>query len=196
MERTLVVVKPDGVQRGLCGEIVSRFERAGLKILAMKMVWVDKAHVEKHYPESRTELIKTIGTKTLESYAKQGKDVVAELGTDDPMKIGTMINRWNMDYLSSGPVLAMVLEGIHAIENVRMLTGNTFPTLAMPGTIRGDYSIDSPVLANARKRPVRNMIHASGTKEEANYEIDLWFRENELHTYKRADEEAMFGIQQ
>ncbi len=193
MERTLVVIKPDGVQRGLCGEIIARFERAGIKILGMKMIWVDKAHVEKHYPESRIELIRTIGNKTLESYSKQGKDVIAELGTDDPMKIGTMVNRWNMEYLSSGPVLAMVLEGIHAIENVRMITGNTFPTLATPGTIRGDYSIDSPILANVRKRPVRNLMHASGTKEEANYEIALWFRNGELHTYKRADEEVMFG---
>lgn len=193
MERTVVLVKPDGVARGLIGEILARYERAGLKIVAMKMAWVDAEHVAKHYPESRTELLRSIGNKTLETYTKYGRDTQEELGTMDPLVIGRMVNKWNMEFLSSGPVVAMLLEGIHAIENVRMMVGNTLPTLAVPGTIRGDYSIDSPALANARKRPVRNLVHASGNAEEAKYEEELWFHKEEIYSYKRADEEVMFG---
>ncbi len=192
-ERTVVLVKPDGVQRGLVGEITARFEKAGLKIAAMKMVWVDKELVAKHYPESRTALLEGIGKKTLETYEKFGKDPKEELGTMDPLQIGRMVNQWNMDFLSSGPVIAMLLEGVHAIDNVRMIVGNTLPTFATPGTIRGDYSIDSPALANAKKRPVRNLVHASGNLEEAKYEAELWFHTSEIYDYARSDESVMFG---
>lgn len=193
IERTLVIVKPDGVKRGLVGDIIHRFERAGLKLLALKMVWVDQAHVAKHYPDDRVEFIRGIGEKTLETYAKYGLDVKKNLGTDDPSAIGKMVNNWNREFLSSGPVVPMVLEGIHAIDNVRMITGHTFPTTAQPGTIRGDHSIDSPALANMKKRPVRNLIHASGNTAEASYEITLWFPGEKLHEYRRADEDVMFG---
>lgn len=192
VQKTVVLVKPDGVKRGLAGEILSRFEKAGLKIVAMKMVWVDKDLVQKHYPESRVELMRAIGEKTLSTYEKYGKDAAEDLGTMDPLEIGRMVNRWNIDFLSSGPVVAMVLEGVHAIDSVRMIVGNTLPVFAQPGTIRGDYSIDSPALANTLKRPVRNLVHASGNEEEAKYELELWFHEKELYTYKRADEEVMF----
>ena len=113
MEKSLVLVKPDGVQRGLVGEIIGRFEKAGLKLVAMKMVWVDRELVGKHYPESRTELLTGIGEKTLKTYAEYNKDAKAELGTDDPYEIGKLVNNWNKDALSSGPVVAMVLEGNH-----------------------------------------------------------------------------------
>ena len=103
-----------------------------------------------------------------------------------------MVNNWNKDFLTSGPVVAMVWEGNHAIDNVRRLVGATLPTFAAPGTIRGDYSVDSPVLANARKRAVKNLIHASGEPKEAELEIDLWFDKKELHSYPRAEEEVMF----
>ena len=161
-QQSVVLVKPDGVKRGLIGELITRFEKAGLKIVAMKMVWVDKELVNKHYPESRTELMKAIGTKTLESYAKYGKDPNEEMGTMDPVEIGKMVNKWNIEFLSSGPVVAMLMEGVHAIESIRLIVGTTVPATAAPGTIRGDYSIDSPALANAKKRPLRNLIHASG----------------------------------
>lgn len=193
IQKTVVLVKPDGVQRGIVGEVISRFERAGLKIVAMKMIWVGKDHVTKHYPESRTELMKAIGTKTLEAYEKYGKDAKEELGTMDPVEIGKMVNKWNVDFLSSGPVVAMLLEGAHAIEGVRMIVGHTLPLLANPGTIRGDYSIDSPALANTRKRPLRNIVHASGNPEEAKYEEELWFHAKEIFDYPRADEGVMFG---
>lgn len=192
IERSLVLVKPDGVQRGLIGEIISRFEKAGLKIIGAKMVHVDKELVAKHYPDSRTELLENIGKKTLETYAKYGMDANEELGTMDPVTLGKMVNSWNMEFLSSGPVMAMVLEGVHAIDSIRMIVGATLPVFAQPGTIRGDFSIDSPALANTKKRPVRNLVHASGNLEEAKYEIQLWFHENELYSYRRADEAIMF----
>lgn len=192
MEKTLVLVKPDGVRRGLVGDIVSRFEKTGLKIAAMKMIWVDKSMVAKHYPDSRTELLENIGKKTLETYEKYGRDAGEELGTKNPLEIGRMVNGWNMEFLSSGPVVAMILEGVHAIDNVRLIVGNTIPTFALPGTIRGDYSIDSPALANERKRSLRNLVHASGNAEEAKYEIELWFHNKEIYEYKRADEDVMF----
>lgn len=192
IERTLILVKPDGVQRGLVGEILHRFERAGLKIVGLKMVWIDKNHVAKHYPDDREEFIRGMGEKSLSTYAKYGLDVMEILGTNDALEVGRMINDWNREFLTSGPVVAAVLEGIHAIENVRMMAGNTLPTLAIPGTIRGDLSVDSPSVANTRQRAVKNMMHASGNQAEAVYEIDLWFKPDELHGYKRSDEDIMF----
>ncbi len=192
-ERSVVLVKPDGVKRGLIGEIISRFEKAGLKIVAAKMIWVDKEMVAKHYPDSRTELLAGIGQKTLETYEKYGKDVNEELGTMDPLVIGKMVNDWNMEFLTSGPVMALLIEGLHAIDNVRMITGNTLPVFAAPGSIRGDFSVDSPALANAKKRSVHNLVHASGNIEEAKYEEQLWFHDKEIYDYKRTDEDVMFG---
>ncbi|KKQ57077.1 MAG: Nucleoside diphosphate kinase [Parcubacteria group bacterium GW2011_GWA2_38_13] len=192
-EKTIVLIKPDGIKRGLVGEIVSRFEKSGLKIVAMKLVWVDKEMVKKHYPDSRTELLKGMGEKTLATYEKFGKDPKEDLGTKDPVEIGRMVNKWNIDFLSSGPVLAMLLQGAHAIESARMIAGPTLPLFAPGGTIRGDYSVDSPALANQKKRAVHNLVHASGNLEEAKYEEELWFHEHEIYDYKRTDEEVMFG---
>ncbi|MFH0874234.1 MAG: nucleoside-diphosphate kinase [Candidatus Komeilibacteria bacterium] len=193
IQRSLVLIKPDAVKRGLIGEILSRLEKSGLKIIGLKMVWVDQELVGQHYPDARTELLEGMGKKTLETYEKYGKDANEELGTMDPVEIGRMINQWNRDFLSSGPVVAIVFEGLHAIDNIRMIAGNTLPVMAQPGTVRGDFSLDSPALANSNKRAVRNMMHASGNEEEAKFEIQLWFHENELQNYKRADEEVMFG---
>ncbi len=193
IQKSLVLVKPDGVKRGLVGEIISRFEKSGLKIIGLKMVWVDKDFVSQHYPNDRIELLEGMGKKTLATYEKYGKDANEELGTMDPIEIGKMVNQWNRDFISSGPVIAIALEGLHAIDNVRMIAGNTLPAFAEPGTVRGDFSIDSPALANANKRAVRNMMHASGNPEEAKFEIQLWFHENELQNYKRADEDVMFN---
>lgn len=192
IERTLVLIKPDAVKRGLTGDILHRFERAGLKVLAIKMVWVDRDHVAKHYPDDRVDFIRGMGEKSLTTYDKYGLDPIELIGTKDPLEVGKIINEWNREFLTSGPVVAIVFEGIHAIENVRLMAGNTLPTLATPGTIRGDLSVDSPSIANARKRAVRNLVHASGSQAEAVYEIDLWFKPEELHGYTRADEDVMF----
>ncbi len=191
-ERTLVFLKPDGVQRGLVGEVVGRFERAGLKVVGMKMLWPDRLLLDRHYPKDEG-FLKAIGGKTKEAFAGYGLDVKKEAGTDDALEIGRQVRGWLIDYVSSGPVVACVLEGIHAVSVVRKLVGDTLPYRAAPGTIRGDFSVDSPTVANLMKRPVRNLIHASGSVEEASMEIPLWFRKEELYDYPRADERAMFG---
>ncbi len=191
-ERTLVFLKPDGVQRGLVGEVIGRFERAGLKLIGMKMLWPTRDLLEKHYPNDEG-FLKTIGGKTKEAFANYGLDVKREMGTDDLLEVGRHVRGWLIDYVSSGPAAAFVIEGIHAVSTVRKLVGDTLPIRAAPGTIRGDFSVDSPTVANVTKRPVRNLVHASGTLEEAAVEIPLWFRATELYDYERADERAAFG---
>lgn len=190
-EQTLVVIKPDGVLRGLSGEILARFEKSGLKLVGAKMVQISKATAEKHYPADREELWTGIGNKTLDNYKSLELDAIKLLGTKDPKEIGAIVRVWLLDYIVSGPVLAFVFEGPHAVELVRKICGNTLPLLSLPGTIRGDYSYDSAYLANTGKRAIKNLIHASGTVEEAKYEIPLWFSQKELHSYKRVEEEAM-----
>jgi len=192
-ERTVVLVKPDGVKRGLVGEIITRFEKMGLKIRAMKMIWADENLALNHYPESRTELMQAIGEKTLATYEKYGMDPGEKFGKMTPVEIGKMINKWNIDFLTSGPVVAVLLEGVHAVDNVRTLVGATMPVSAQAGTIRGDYSLDSAVLANIKGRTVKNLIHASGNVEEADFEAQLWFKEVDIvDNYKRTDEDVMF----
>lgn len=190
-EQTLVVVKPDGVKRGLVGEIISRFERAGLKVVASRMVSVPRDLAEKHYPANREDLWVGIGHKTLSNYKELEMDAKELLGTSDPRKIGDMVRVWLLEYIASGPVCAVVLEGPHAVELVRKITGHTLPAAAAPGTIRGDLSYDSAYLANTGRRAIKNLIHASGSEEEAKYEIPLWFKKDEIVYYKRPDEEAM-----
>lgn len=190
-EKTVILLKPDTVKRGLVGEILSRFEKVGLKIIALKMVWVDEKLLTKHYPNNK-DYLTAVGNKTLKSYEEYGKDPQEELGTKSAYKIGQMVRQWNMEFLSSGPVVAILLQGVHAVDAVRMMVGNTLPRFAEPGTVRGDYSLDSPILANLSKRTVKNMIHASGSIEEAKFEEELWFHQNEIYSYKRADEEVMY----
>jgi len=190
-ERTLVLLKPDAVQRGLTGRILARFETAGLKVVALKMVHPSREHAEAHYPNT-PEWIEGMGRKTLETYRDQGLDPLEEVGTDDPMAIGEMVKGWNVDYLSSGPVVACVLEGPHAIQVVRKICGTTLPYGADPGSIRGQFSITSPVVANSLRRAVRNLVHASSTPEEAAHEIAHWFRPDELCSYRRAEEVVMY----
>lgn len=191
MEQTLIAIKPDGVVRGLTGEIITRFEKAGLKLVASKMLTVTKEHASKHYPADREELWTGIGNKTLENYEKLQVDAEKLLGTRDPKKIGDIVRVWLLDYIVSGPVFAAVFEGPHAVELVRKICGHTLPLLSPPGTIRGDYSFDSALLANTGKRAIKNLIHASGTVEEAKYEIPLWFAPKEIQKYKRTDENVM-----
>jgi nucleoside-diphosphate kinase len=182
MEKTLVLIKPDAVQRRLVGEIIARFEKAGLKLLATKMVRPDHDLAHKHYPTDRREFIEGMGHKTLGSYKEGGLDPTEDFGTSDPHKIGLHVQVWLADFLTSGPVIALVLEGEGAIQKVRDIAGHTIPVNAGPGTIRGDYSDDSPIKANAEKRAIHNLVHASGDPKEAEFEINLWFKPDELHT--------------
>ncbi|MBI4134331.1 MAG: nucleoside-diphosphate kinase [Candidatus Terrybacteria bacterium] len=190
-ERTVLIVKPDGVKRGLIGEIISRLERRGLKVIALKMIEVSEDHARDHYPNTEPWL-RGMGEKTLETYAKYGYDPLKELGTGDALEIGKTVARWNVEFFTSGPVVAMMIEGIHAIDMVRKIVGKTVPALAEMGTIRGDFSVDSPVLANLGKRAIHNVVHASGDPDEAAHEIQHWFKAEEIHGYPRAEEDIMF----
>lgn len=183
MEQTLVLIKPDGVQRGIIGEIIHRFERMGLKIVGMKMVKADKALLDKHYATDKTSTVERIGGKTIDTYKKYGKDVKKEFGTENPAEVGKVVVGWLLDFMSTNPVIAMVIEGKHAVDNVVALAGSTMPVNALPGTIRGDFSADSAAYANEEKRAVANLVHISATLEEAKFEIGLWFTPKEIHSY-------------
>lgn len=193
MERTLIILKPDAIQRGIIGDIVSRFERVGLKIVGAKMMRPNEELANKHYPKERREFIEGMGKKTLDNYKELGKDAVAEFGHEDPHKIGLMLQKWLVEFITSDPVLAIVLEGPHAVELARKICGATLPSKALPGTIRGDYSFDSSALANEGKRPIRNLIHASGDKAEADFEVGLWFSDDELFDYDTVHQRHMLA---
>ncbi len=190
-ERTVVIVKPDGVKRGLIGEVVQRMEQRGLKVVAMKMILPGEDQARDHYPNTEAWMT-LIGDKTLTDYEALGKDPIEEIGTDDKLAIGKKVSGWNVAFFMSGPVVAMVVEGIHAIAMVRKIVGHTFPSKAEMGTIRGDYSVDSPTLANIDHRAIHNIVHASGDEQEAAHEVQHWFKESEIHSYKRAEEDVMF----
>ena len=192
MERTLIVLKPDGLQRGIAGEIITRFERVGLKLVGAKMMRPDRDLADKHYPKDRMSFIEGMGKKTLENYEEQGKNPHDDFGHADPKKIGLLVREWLVDYITSDPVLALVFEGPHAVELARKIVGHTLPFKAQPGTIRGDYSFDSSALANDSKRPIRNLVHASGDVDEAKFEIPLWFTDEELFgTYDAVHQKHM-----
>jgi len=174
IERTLVIIKPDAVERGLVGEIIGRFERAGLRVRAMKMVRLSEEDALRFYPNDDSWL-RSVGNKSLKSYAEIGRDPRIDLGTTDPLEVGKIVRMWLAKYLSSGPVVVMVLEGNRVVEVVRKIVGSTTPYNSPPGTIRGDYSCDSPDLANHERRAVRNLVHASDSVEEARREIRFFF---------------------
>lgn len=190
-DKTLVIVKPDGVKRGLVGEIVSRFEKRGLKIIALDMIWATKEQIDDHYPKEE-KWIKRIGERALANYKEYGFDVKESFGTEDPLEIGKQARGWLIEYMSSGPMVKMVVKGIHAIEMVRKIVGPTMPAKAEMGTIRGDFSVDDGSAANRDKRAIHNLIHASETPEEAEHELNFWFSPEEIHDYKRAEEDIMF----
>jgi nucleoside-diphosphate kinase len=190
-QRTLALVKPDGVKRGLTGEVIQRIERRGLKVIALKMVQVDRAHLENHFPKD-DEWMGRLGDKGLKTFAEYDIDPTEQMGTDDRMEIGKKVKESLFSYMTSGPIVALVIEGLHSIDMVRKLAGNTLPVFAEMGTIRGDYSVDSPAIANVEGRAIKNIMHASETPEEAENEIKLWFTDDELHSYTRAEEDTMF----
>lgn len=180
IERTLVLIKPDGVQRGLVGKMITRFEDAGLKIVGMKMIQVDPKLAKKHYKE---EIIPVVGKKTKkdwDAYGVKYKETIEE--------IGKMIVDGTRKFIMSSPVVAMVIEGLHAVEIVRKIVGPTGPKDAAPGTIRGDFSHLSLGYASIKKRGAANLIHASNNVKEAKKEIKLWFSKKEIYKYKTVHE--------
>ncbi len=190
-ERTFMLVKPDGVKRGLIGEVIKRIEQRGLKVIALKMVTPTDQLATDHYPTS-DEWLHNVGAKVHEKYNEYGVSVKELLGTEEHAEIGKLVWSWTKEYIMSGPVVAMVIEGMHAIDMVRKIVGHTYPASADVGTIRGDFSVDSPLLANKNKRAIRNLVHASGNTKEAEHEINLWFKPAELHDYTRTDDSIMF----
>jgi nucleoside-diphosphate kinase len=188
-ERTLVIVKPDGLQRSLVGEIIGRYERVGLKLVGVKMFVPEEKMVEQHYlldPDWK----KAVGEKAIESYRKKGQ----EPPSADPIEVGDRVLAGLKQYLTSGPVIAMVWEGAHSVQIVRKLTGGTEPLSSDVGTIRGDYVLDSYQMGDSDNRAVRNLIHASGSVEEANAEISHWFTQEELVKYKIVQEKILYDV--
>jgi len=190
-QRALLIIKPDGVQRGIIGKIITRFETVGLKIIGLKFEWVTKEKIIIHYPET-DGWFKKVGERTLTNYAKKGLDAKKVFKTDNAIQIGRTVKKWLIKYFQESPVLIMALESYDCIEICRKLSGNTIPVLAAPGTIRGDFSHDTIDLANEQNRPLRNLIHASDTVEDGEKEIKVWFTLEELFSYERADEKFMY----
>ena len=190
-EKTVILIKPDGVKRGLVGEIIYQIEKRGLKIIALEMIWANKEQVDSHYPRDE-KWIKRLGEKTLENYKKFGINPKKELGTEDLLEIGKQVRGWLIDYLTSGPMVKGIVKGIHAIDMVRKIVGPSMPAQAEMGTVRGDFSVDDATAANRDKRAVHNIVHASETPEEAEYELKFWFAPEEIYDYKRAEEDIMF----
>lgn len=186
-----MIIKPDGVAKGLTGEILRRIEQRGLKIVALRMFQPTRKQMDDHYPKDE-KWISRLGEKTCATYEKYGYDVVKELGTSDKLEIGKMVRGWLLDYMTSTPLVKAIVQGPHAVDMVRKLAGNTMPALAEMGTIRGDFSVDSAAIANREKRAVHNILHVSETAEEAAHEIEHWFAPDEVFEYKRVGEEMGF----
>ncbi|HUD20495.1 MAG TPA: nucleoside-diphosphate kinase [Candidatus Saccharimonadales bacterium] len=154
LEKTLVLIKPDGVERGLVGQILARFEQAGLKIVGMKLTCPDAEFAKKHYTEDIT------------------------------VRRGEKVRQFMVEMLSTGPVVAIALEGVEAIELVRKMVGPTQPKEAPPGTIRGDFSHISYAYADAHNIGIKNVVHASSNLSDAENELKLWFGEGEICSYQ------------
>ncbi len=179
-EYSVILLKPDAIHKGLIGEIISRFEKVGLILVACKLVLVDSSIAVKHYGGGNKEWFKNVGEKLIEFYKEHGKDPQEEIGTLKPEEIGQLVQKWNVNYLTEGPILAMIWQGPNAVGIIRKIIGHTYPESALPGTIRGDFSFESPLLANSNSRAIHNLIHASSSPQEAKFERELWFKENEI----------------
>src|SRR3989338_6683145 len=155
------------------------------------MISPTRKQIDEHYPKDLA-WVKRLGEKSLATYIKYGWDAKRKMGKNDPMKIGKSVRNWILDFMTSGPSVKIVVEGIHAVDMIRKLVGNSIPALAEMGTIRGDFSVDSAAMDNKNKRAVHNLIHASETPEESAHELEFWFSPEEIFDYKRAEEDIMF----
>lgn len=190
-ERTLIIIKPDGVQRSLIGEIIKRYEQTGLKLVGLKIMIPSEDFAVKHYYEvGGDEWIESVGKKARAAYEKKGLESPYETNKDN----GWAVLRSNAKYLSSGPVVCMVWEGNSAVDLSRKITGGTEPLSSDVGTIRGDLTLDSYALADVDQRSVRNLIHASGSAEEAEKEIPIWFKPEELVDYRHLMEKILYDV--
>ena len=188
-ERTLVVIKPDGVQRTLVGEIIRRFERVGLKMVGLKLTVADTDTITNHYladPLWREKL----GEKLLQKRKDAGKDI----SNDTPFSLGDAVLKNLCRFMTAGPVVALALEGAGAVPLTRKLVGDTEPLSSDVGTIRGDFVLDSYTLSDTANRAIRNIIHASSSTEDAQREIALWFSPEELFSYETAHEKILYDV--
>ena len=188
-DRTLVIIKPYGVQRSLIGEILGRFEKVGLKIVGMKMAVPTPSHVEKHY-NLDPNWKRLVGEKAIQSYIKKG----VKPPSDDPLKVGAQVIERLKKYFVSGPVVVIAIEGAHAVPMVRKIVGGTEPLSSDVGTIRGDFVLDSYVMADTDNRAIRNLIHASGSETDAEKELKHWFKKDELISYKLISEQILYDV--
>lgn len=186
-EQTLVIIKPDGIQRSLIGKIISRYERIGLKLVGSKMLIPTPSLIEGHYTID-SNWKKLVGEKQIKSAIEKGHPIPI----DEPEVIGQRVLSHLMRYFSSGPVIAMVWEGAHAVNIVRKITGSTEPKTSDVGTIRGDFMLDSYEMSESDSRSIRNLVHASGSISDAEAEILHWFEPNELHNYRIIQEQVLY----
>jgi len=187
-ERTFVIIKPDGIQRNLVGEIISRFERTGLKLVALKMTVADKDLIWKHYNKDDAWFIKK-GTGIIENRKAAGLSAEKE-----PIEYGKDIIRALEKYMTCGPVVMMIWEGNQAVAVVKKLVGTTEPATSDVGTIRGDLTLDTYAMANVDDRAVRNLIHCTDMPEEADGEINIWFTSEEIISYRHLSETMLYDI--
>lgn len=187
-ERSLVIIKPDGVQRALIGSIINRFERTGLKFIAMKLVVPKKDQCWAHYNKDE-KWFSEKGARVVENRTAHGMPIEKA-----PVEYGKDIIQSNVDFFTSGPVLAFVIEGNQSVAIVKKIVGGTEPTTSDVGTIRGDFTIDSYALSSLDNRTVRNLVHCSDTPEEAAREIPIWFEEQELISYRLVGEQILYDV--
>ncbi|MBP5204486.1 nucleoside-diphosphate kinase [bacterium] len=188
IEKTLVLIKPDVLQRQIVGEIFSRFERKGIKIVAMRMLNATKEQVGEHYIDDPAYLIET-GEKAKKGAEARGEDV----SDWNSLERGKIVRQRNIDYLTSGPIIAMVLEGFGVVAQVRKILGSASPADSDLGTIRDDYSLDTYALADYISRSTRTMLHASDSVENAEREIKIWFKDKDIcNNYETAAEKIFY----
>ncbi len=190
-ERTLVIIKPDGIQRGLIAEVIKRYEQIGLKLVGIKMMVPTRELIEQHYTLDPEWRVKT-GLKTINAYKERG---LKHPISDDPVKVTAVILEKLVAYMTKGPIIAMVWQGAHAVQIVRKLTGGTEPLTSDVGTIRGDFVLDSYGMSDHDGRAVRNIVHASGSDKEAQDEIAHWFTKNELFDYTLISDAILYGAE-
>lgn len=187
-ERTLLLIKPDGVQRSLIGELIKRYERTGLKFIAIKMVLATEEQGWEHYKKDDAWFIEK-GENTVKNLTAQGRSV-----EKPAIEYGKDIIRQNVKFLTSGPMVACVLEGNQAVGIVKKITGGTEPLTSDVGTVRGDLTVDSYAICAADGRAVRNLVHCSDKPEEAEREIPIWFEEKELIRYRQIQEQTLYDV--
>jgi len=190
-ERTLVLIKPDVLQRQLVGEILTRFERKGIKMTAIKMLNATKEQVGEHYIDEESYLIET-GEKAKKGAIARGEDV----SKWNSLEQGKKIRQRNINYLTCGPIIAIVFEGFGVISQVRKILGSTSPADGDIGTVRDDYSVDTYALADFLDRSTMTMLHASDSVENAERELKIWFKESEIcNNYETGVEKIFYDAE-